>query len=90
MIMQIVDNVIKTEQTESYLKAAAAFAKDAANDEGCHGMQGYLDEQKKDHVYIVSYWENEEAMKASTTFAKHKADMKPAFLRNETTILRSL
>ena len=90
MIMQIVDNVIKTEQAESYLKAAAAFAEDSSNDEGCYGMQVYLDEQKKDHVYIVSYWENEEAMKASTTFAKHKADMKPAFLRNETTILRSL
>lgn len=90
MIMQIVDNMIKTEQAESYLKAAAAFAEDTANEEGCHGMQVYLDEQNKDHVYIISYWENEEAMNASATFLKHKADMKPAFIKNETTILRSL
>ncbi len=90
MILQIVDNVIKPEQAESYLKAAAAFAKDTTNDAGCHGMQVFLDEQKKDHVYIISYWESEDAMAASSTFLKHKADMKPAFIRNETTILRSV
>ena len=42
------------------------------------------------HVYIVSAWETEEAMQASATFFKYKASLKPAFLGNQTTILRTV
>lgn len=56
---------------------------------GCIRMEVLRRENQPDHVYIVSAWESEEAMQASTTFLKYKAELKPAFLGNETTILRT-
>lgn len=90
MILQIVDNTIRPELAGLYLAAAKAFAADSIqNDPGCIRMEVLRRENQPDHVYIVSAWESEEAMQASTTFLKYKAELKPAFLGNETTILRT-
>lgn len=90
MILQIVDNTIRPEMESAYLAAAKAFAADSTqNDPGCIRMEVLRREDQPDHVYIVSAWESEEAMLASITFLKYKADLKPAFLGNETILLRS-
>ena len=90
MILQIVDNTIRPEMKAVYLAAAKAFAADSTqNDPGCIRMDVFLHEDQPDHIYIISAWESEAAMLASTTFLKYKADLKPAFLGNETTILRT-
>lgn len=90
MILQIVDNTIRPEMERAYLAAAKAFAEDSTrNDPGCIRMDVLRREDQPDHVYIVSAWESEAAMQASTTFLKYKAQLKPAFLGNETTMLRT-
>ena len=90
MILQIVDNTIRPELAQNYLNAAKTFAKDSsANDGGCLKMEVFLRQEQPDHVYIVSAWESAAAMQASTTFLQYKAQLKPAFLGNETTILRT-
>lgn len=90
MILQIVDNTIRPEGKAGYLAAARDFAADSTqNDAGCIRMEVLCREDQPDHIYIVSAWETEEAMQASATFLKYKARLKPAFLGNTTTILRS-
>ena len=91
MILQIVDNTIRPELAQNYLDAAKAFASDSsANDAGCLKMEVLLCQEKPCHVYIVSSWESEATIQASTTFLKYKAKLKPAFLGNETTILHTV
>lgn len=91
MILQIVDNTIRPEMADGYVAAAKAFAADSArHDAGCLAMDVFCREGQPGHVYIVSAWESEAAMQASATFLKHKANLKPAFLGNETTILRTV
>ena len=91
MILQIVDNTIRPEMADAYLAAAKAFAADSsANDAGCLKMEVMTQAGQPGHVYIVSVWETEEAMQASATFLKYKASLKPAFLGNQTTILRTV
>lgn len=90
MILQIVDNTIRPEMESIYLAAAKAFAADSTqNDAGCLWMKVFRREGQPDHVYIISSWESEEAMQASTTFLKYKAELKPAFLGNKTTLLKT-
>lgn len=88
MILQIVDNSVRDGMEEAYVAAALLFAEDAsANDEGCLGMEVFCCEAQPGHVFIVSRWEDRAHMEASTSFLRHRAGLKPAFLGNETTLL---
>lgn len=90
MILQIVDNTIKPEMKEEYLSAARDFAKDSSeNERGCLGMEVWLDEENPDHVYIISRWSDQQAMSEAALFLKYKPRLKPCFVGNAATILRS-
>ena len=91
MIVQIVDNAVREGMEEEYVAAAQEFAVDAsANDTGCLGMEIFGCAELPGHVFIVSRWEDRASMEASTSFLRHKAKLKPAFLGNETTLLERL
>lgn len=88
MILQIVDNYIRKDMKDEYLKAAIAFANDSEkNDKGCLGVDVYCQADDDSHVFIISKWKNKDDMNNSSTFLKHKANLKPAFISNTTTIL---
>lgn len=88
MLLQIVDNTIRAEMRSEYLSAAKEFATDSTqNDPGCIKTEVFCREEQPDHVYIVSLWENEACMQSACAFLRHKADLKPAFVRNETTLM---
>lgn len=91
MYIQSVDNKIKEEMKAEYIKSAKEFAKDGMeNDEGCLKMEVYEDVERLDHVFIISVWDSQEHMEKAQAFLRHKADLKPAFLGNKTTIMKTV
>ncbi len=91
MYIQSVDNKIKEEMKAEYIKAAKEFAKDGMeNDEGCLKMEVCEDVERPDHIFIVSVWDSQEHMETAQAFLRHKADLKPAFLGNQTTIMTTV
>lgn len=72
MILVITENTVKDRDT--YLKLAKAFAEDAKNDKGCHGMEVYINLEKEDCVIFASKWDSKEAFQAHVggeSFSKH-------------------
>ncbi|TRZ40281.1 antibiotic biosynthesis monooxygenase [Niallia circulans] len=91
MIIQLVENTVKPGKKEEYIKNAKEFCKaNKENVDGCLGAYVLTDSEKEDSVYIVNVWESQERMgseKAGGIFLKHKASLKPYFVKNETTLL---
>lgn len=88
MYIQSVDNQINEEMKAEYIRAAKEFALDSmANDEGCLGVEVLEDMQRPDHIFIVSRWETRKNMENAKAFLRHKADLKPAFCGNVTTVM---
>ena len=91
MYIQSVDNQIKEEMKSEYIHAAKEFAKDSMeNDEGCLGVEVLEDTSRPDHIFIVSRWDTSEHMETAKAFLRHKADLKPAFCGNTTTVMMTV
>ena len=91
MYIQSVDNQVKEEMKAIYIETAKKFAEDSMqNDEGCLKMEVLEDVLRPDHVFIVSTWDSREHMDHAEAFLRHKANLKPAFLGNTTTIMKTI
>lgn len=88
MVLVITDN--RVNDREAYLPLAKAFAADAANDRGCHGMEVCVDPEIKDRVVFLSRWETKadfEAHVQGKSFAKHIPGMGPYYISGTDTFL---
>lgn len=91
MLLQLVNNKVKTADKEKYLHNAKKFAEDLRLVDGCLDANIYTT-KKEDEVFIVSKWQSKMAMEsneAGDMFLKHKPNLKPYFVKNETTILKA-
>jgi quinol monooxygenase YgiN len=60
MVLQFVENVIKTDRRQEYIEAAKRFVEDSKkNDPGCLWAEVYANPEQQDHVFIISKWEKE-------------------------------
>lgn len=94
MIIQTVENEIKEGTKNDYILAAKNFTNDLAKVNGCISSSVLLDNNEENkNIFIVTIWADETSMDSeehATIFQAHKANLRPFFVGNTTTILKEV
>lgn len=88
MFVQMITNTAKHGHEDAYLAASRRFAADMTATSGC--LASYVWQATDDPAVVVNVnlWESAEACAADdgSTFLAHKAELKPHFAGNVTTM----